>query len=82
VIEIWYTTDSTRREDQWVANMINLPQTTIAYPGFGASDSKGASHLFMSAHKPDFAQFCELMAQVPNHAPIHREQRMKSSHDG
>jgi Uri superfamily endonuclease len=81
VIEIWYTTDSTRREEHWVANMIKMPKTTIAYPGFGASDSKDMSHLFMSVDKPEFARFCALMAQIPNHAPIHLEQRMKSIHE-
>jgi Uri superfamily endonuclease len=80
VIEVWYTTDAIRREDQWVAHMTMLPKISVAYAGFGASDSKAASHLFVSTQKPDFAQFCKVTQYVANHAPIHISRRMTSNH--
>jgi Uri superfamily endonuclease len=75
VLEIWYTTDAERREDDWVASMTMIPHVTIAYPGFGASDSKGVSHLYCSAHKPEFESFRRVIEQIPSHAPIHVSQR-------
>ncbi|WP_455212023.1 GIY-YIG nuclease family protein [Kaarinaea lacus] len=77
VLEIWYTTDSVRREDDWVATMTKKSQFSIAYPGFGASDSKGASHLFLSTHKPDFELFRSMIEEIPNHAPIYISQQSK-----
>lgn len=75
VIEIWYTTDSMRREDDWVASMTNIPQVKTAYPGFGASDSKGTSHLFLSIRKPEFEIFRSFIEQIPNHAPVYINRR-------
>lgn len=80
-VEIWYTTDSVRREGDWVANIINLAHAEIACPGFGASDSEDVSHLFSFPHKPDFAGFRRIIETVPNHAPVHSNRQISSIHD-
>jgi len=80
VLEIWYTTDSVRREDDWVVHMTELPLTRIAFPGFGASDSKGTSHLFQSKQKPDLKSFCKVIEKLPDHAPVFASQRKKINH--
>jgi Uri superfamily endonuclease len=80
VVEIWYTTDTVRREDEWVTNMTKMPHVSIAHPGFGSSDSKGASHLFQSTLMPGFKTFCRVIEQIPNHAPIFSSPHIKSDH--
>ncbi|MGD8939462.1 MAG: GIY-YIG nuclease family protein [Gammaproteobacteria bacterium] len=75
VIEIWYTTDAVRREDDWVTNMTKIPHVNIAYPGFGASDSNSVSHLFWSARNPELESFREVVKKIPNHGPIYVSQR-------
>jgi len=76
VIEIWYTMDAARREDDWVDSITKIPHMSLAYPGFGASDSKGVSHLFQSKCKPVFAEFRAMIKRIPNHASIHINQRV------
>jgi len=70
VIEIWYTTDPLRREQDWVAGMEKLPATSMVHPGFGASDSKGVSHLFSARKKPNFASFVNVIKGIPKHGDV------------
>ena len=74
VIEVWYSADAVRRERDWVIRMQDLPRMEIAHAGFGASDSKDASHLFRSVRKPDIERFRALIHSIPNHAPVCRSQ--------
>lgn len=80
VLEIWYTTDQVRREDDWVATMMKMAHFSMAYPGFGASDSKSMSHLFRSTYKPNFEAFRRVVEQIPNHAPIFTSLELKNKH--
>jgi Uri superfamily endonuclease len=77
VEEIWYTTDTVRREDHWVASMLQLPNAVIAFPGFGASDSQGVSHLYACEGKPEFERFNTIVQRIPNHAPLYVHRRKK-----
>ena len=70
VIEIWYTIDPARREQDWVKSIGSLPTTTTIFPGFGASDSKDVSHLFMAAKKPDFSSFQRVIKSIPDHGCV------------
>lgn len=42
----WYTHDPIRREHEWAAAVVALPQATIPLAGFGCSDCRCRSHLF------------------------------------
>jgi Uri superfamily endonuclease len=55
--EIWLSPDSTRREQDWVDLMLEIPGATILVEGFGASDSSQESHLFYFDVKPSLEDF-------------------------
>ena len=55
--QIWFSHDPLRREHQWaglLAEQLGLQQPV---PGFGASDCRCGSHLFISAVKPCYRSF-------------------------
>lgn len=71
VIEIWYTDDGRRREQDWVVNVEKLPATLMVHPGFGASDSRNISHLFSTRKRPDFNAFVTIIEKIPNHGRVY-----------
>jgi len=61
LIEIWYTLDPQPREGEWVTRLQARPGLTQPMPGFGASDSRHASHLFHTNQRPTVELFREML---------------------
>jgi Uri superfamily endonuclease len=57
VVEIWRACHAVRREWLWVKTMGALPGARVPMPGFGASDHRGATHLFRFDRKPSLGTF-------------------------
>ena len=55
--EVWYVEGPERRECAWARLLEDLPGTEVPVPGFGASDCRCRSHLFVVASRPSFAAF-------------------------
>ena len=55
--EVWYVEGPERRECAWARLLEDLPGTEVPVPGFGASDCRCRSHLFVLTSRPSFAAF-------------------------
>ncbi len=70
---VWYVADPRRLEPLWVAALAALPEAEVALPGFGASDSRSASHLYHLSRLPAPADFLLRLRQaLPDHPPLSR----------
>lgn len=71
LLEVWWTADAVRREHDWVralAAWLGRP----GEPGFGASDSPLASHLFHAGAMVPFTPFYRHVLSVHHdHASLH-----------
>ncbi len=71
--EAWVTAVAAAREAAWVSVVAGLPGVACVAPGFGASDSAAASHLFHARRRPGFGRFRErLGTALPDDAPPRR----------
>ena len=69
--EIWFTYDPRHREHQWAGVLANFRHTTIPLPGFGASDCRCNSHLYLIRSKPSVRRFHDrLRANLNPHGRI------------
>lgn len=57
LVEVWLTTDATRREHSWAAVLAKLPGADIPAKDFGSSDCDCETHLFWFKRRPSFAAF-------------------------
>ena len=55
--EVWYVEDRERRECAWAKLLEDLPGSEVPVPGFGTSDCRCRSHLFVLTSCPSFAVF-------------------------
>ena len=70
-VALWWTTDARRREALWARVFKGWPGVRAPVPGFGASDQRGASHLFLFAALPERAAFVDTLGRrAPRHAPV------------
>ena len=69
--EIWFTYDSIRREHQWADTLARIDGETIPFSGFGASDCRCKSHLYLIRSKPSVKWFRDkLRADLSRHERI------------
>ena len=57
LIEIWFTTETARREHSWAEAVAQLPGAEVPMPGFGSSDCQCAAHLFWFQRPPPVRMF-------------------------
>jgi len=57
LIEIWFTTETARREHSWAEAVAQLPGAEVPMPGFGSSDCQCAAHLFWFQRPPPVRVF-------------------------
>jgi len=57
LIEIWFTTETARREHSWAEAAAQLPGAEVPMPGFGSSDCQCATHLFWFQRQPSVRMF-------------------------
>jgi len=68
---VWYTYDPAKREHFWVETVANLENSQAPFPGFGASDHRGNSHLFSFQKCPSLERFRKaLMSNKLNHEAV------------
>ena len=68
---IWYTYDPVRREHLWVKVLEAIPEISVPFSGFGASDCQCNAHLFFTPTKPSLKDFYErLLVRHPDHEVI------------
>ena len=69
--EIWYTYDSGHHEHLWASVLGCLKGASIPIAGFGASDCRCISHLYLIRSKPSVRQFRNrLCASLNSHGTI------------
>ena len=69
--EIWFTHDSRHREHQWARMLASNTAGTIPLSGFGASDCRCESHLYLFSSRPSGIGFRRrLHATLNLHAKI------------
>ena len=69
--EVWFTYDPGHREHQWAGVLATFRHTTIPISGFGASDCRCKSHLYLIRSKPSARRFREkLHVNLNRHARI------------
>lgn len=61
VEETWYAVHDQRREHQWAAMLLGMPNASMAIPGFGSSDCRCPSHLLYFPARPAAGQFLRLL---------------------
>ncbi len=54
---VWMRAGADRREAEWADALARLPGAEAPWPGFGASDRPGATHLYRFAACPPLAEF-------------------------
>lgn len=65
--QVWYQTGEQIVERQWADILAGRPELSIPMAGFGATDDRGASHLFFSAAAPERpASLAHLQLYSPN----------------
>ena len=69
-IEVWCGHGVRDLEHRW-AEILGDMRGVSSVPGFGCSDCKCESHLFMSPGKPDFERFCAVARIDPEVWPLH-----------
>jgi Uri superfamily endonuclease len=69
--EVWFTYDSRHREHQWAGVLARIGDATVPIPGFGASDCRCESHLYLIRPKPSVRRF-----RVTLHANLNRHGRL------
>jgi Uri superfamily endonuclease len=57
VVEVWFTTNSARREHSWAKAAAGLPGARVPTPGFGSSDCNCRTHLFGFERMPSARTF-------------------------
>lgn len=68
---VWYCYDPIRREQDWAQKLGSMPGLSVPLPGFGATDRKGASHLFYLPVPLSMERFASKMYSVlVDHVPI------------
>jgi len=72
VIEsVWYTYDPVKREHLWVETFAKMKDSREPFPGFGASDHRGNSHLYCFQQCPSLDGFRKaLLAHQPKHESV------------
>ncbi len=71
--EAWVGVAGEPREAQWVAMLGEMDGARPAWPGFGASDSDAATHLFHFARRPALCRFRGLLrTRLPGDPPPRR----------
>ncbi len=69
--EIWYTYDCGHHEHLWATVLGCSKGATIPIPGFGASDCRCKSHLYLIRSKPSVRRFRDkLRAKLNGHGRI------------
>ena len=69
--EIWFTYDTKHREHQWAGALARIDGGTIPFSGFGASDCRCKSHLYLIRVKPSARRFRDkLCANLNRHGRI------------
>jgi hypothetical protein len=70
-VALWWTTDARRREALWARVLKGWPGSRIPVPGFGASDQRGTSHLFLFPELPEWSAFVDrLVRRAPRHERV------------
>jgi Uri superfamily endonuclease len=62
--EIWFATGNKRQESLWARLLADQPGAGIPVPGFGASDRRGATHLYRFARKPSLRHFVAVLREL------------------
>ena len=62
-LEIWYSTETKKREHQWAELCLRDNDSRIPIKKFGASDCDCPAHLFYYELRPKFEQFCQRQAE-------------------
>jgi Uri superfamily endonuclease len=75
--EVWYGLDPVSREHQWARCLDTLPGASIPLAGFGASDCKCASHLYLFADRPSKNAFVRSLRASGERHPQVRLLRLK-----
>jgi len=57
LVEVWFTTEATRREHAWAKAVARLPGAGVPMLRFGSSDCDCAAHLFWFAQPPSIRSF-------------------------
>jgi Uri superfamily endonuclease len=69
--EVWYSYDSERHEHRWADTFSRSKGATLPIAGFGASDCRCKSHLYLIRSKPSVRRFREkLRANLNSHGRI------------
>ncbi|MFO8154960.1 MAG: GIY-YIG nuclease family protein [Pseudomonadota bacterium] len=70
-VALWWTLDGRRREALWARVLKSWPGVRSPVPGFGASDQRSRSHLFLFPEPPERFVFVDcLVRRAPRHAPV------------
>ncbi|MEA5511764.1 GIY-YIG nuclease family protein [Crocosphaera sp. UHCC 0190] len=73
-VEIWYSTDTIKREHQWAALLLEDEHSSIPIKKFGSSDCDCPAHLFYYEERPVFDKFDDKLNEfVPNHDVIKKK---------
>ena len=69
--EVWYTTDTLRRECLWAKALRQMRGATVPLERFGSSDCRCRSHLICFQKRPSLRTFRQrLVGSIPRHGPI------------
>ena len=69
--EVWYTTDTLRRECLWAKALRQMRGATVPLERFGSSDCRCRSHLVCFQKRPSLRTFRQrLVGSIPRHGPI------------
>jgi Uri superfamily endonuclease len=73
LVDIWFTYDPVRREHEWAEEFKELPEASVLFPGFGASDCQCLTHLFQFNAVPLMNNLYDrLLERYPDHGAILR----------
>jgi Uri superfamily endonuclease len=71
--EIWTTTDTVKREHDWVGIMAAMEGASLPLAGFGATDCSCRSHIIHFPRRPGFFGFRNALgAAFAKHGPLFR----------
>lgn len=73
VVEVWFSCDPTKREHDWIHALLDSPDRSIPFPGFGSSDCSCRSHLVFAPEKPSYFSFTRKVHRLfTSHATVSR----------
>jgi Uri superfamily endonuclease len=64
--EVWYSYDSEQHEHRWADTFSRLKGANLPIAGFGASDCRCQSHLYLISSKPSVRQFRDRLCSKLN----------------